>query len=862
MGEFSDGYFVDDGGGSGKGMRVRFDAAQWFLLIPALALLGWWRPALRLGMPLRAASLLALVLALAEPQWRALGKGLDLWLLLDRSASAAEEVEPRAAEIRALLERSKGPEDRVFSVDFADIAMMTGEGDEILPYQRTQTRWRLAVQYALARMDPDRAARVLMVTDGQGTESLDGLAAVMRAQEVALDYRLVTPPEGEDAAVRALRMPVRVQVGEPFLIEVEIAGSPDGTVPCVMMRDGEEAGAFEVELRGGLGVARFTERLARAGAAKYGVVALRRGDTRPGNDSAVAWVEVTGGPRVVLVTAFEGDPVAGALEAAGFSVEIFGPKNPPDAGRLAGARAVVFHDVPAHEVPGTFLEALPFFVLEQGGGLLMLGGPSSFGAGGYFESPLDPLLPVSMELRAEHRKLSVAMAVVMDRSGSMGQAVMAAGRQVQKMDLANEGAARCVESLGANDQVAIFAVDTQPHAVVPLTRVGNAARQIGGEARTIRSAGGGICVPTGLRAAWEALARVQTGQRHVVLFADANDATQELGDYPGLIKDMVADSVTISVIGLGKESDSGGKFLREVSELGKGRLFFNEDPQSLPAIFAQETVTVARSAFLKGPVGLEGANTWAALAGDPMEWPPLVDGYNLSYLRPEATGAAFGTDEYRAPLVAFWQRGAGRAAAVSFPMAGPHAASVRTWVKAADFMQTVGRWVGGTGVPPGLMLKAEREGTDLRLDLRYDAESEWTTRFASSPPSVAVQVAGERDRRAVPWRRMAPGHYRADVPLPPDREVRGAVRAGDHGLAFGPVIAGSQAEWVTDPARVEALRATAKATGGVERMDFAEVWSAPRRQAWRDVRAWCFAAFLLAFVAERLSMRAGWTRWA
>ena len=32
----------------------------------------------------------------------------------------------------------------------------------------------------------------------------------------------------------------------------------------------------------------------------------------------------------------------------------------------------------------------------------------------------------------------------------------------------------------------------------------------------------------------------------------------------------------------------------------------------------------------------------------------MVDGYNLSYLRDEATAAAYARDDYEAPLVAFW----------------------------------------------------------------------------------------------------------------------------------------------------------------------------------------------------------------
>ena len=65
----------------------------------------------------------------------------------------------------------------------------------------------------------------------------------------------------------------------------------------------------------------------------------------------------------------------------------------------------------------------------------MIGGKQSFAAGGWFGSPVEPLLPVSMELKQEHRKLAVAMAIVMDRSGSMAMNV--AGTSLQKMDLAN-----------------------------------------------------------------------------------------------------------------------------------------------------------------------------------------------------------------------------------------------------------------------------------------------------------------------------------------------------------------------------------------------------------------------------------------
>ena len=40
------------------------------------------------------------------------------------------------------------------------------------------------------------------------------------------------------------------------------------------------------------------------------------------------------------------------------------------------------------------MRVLNLFVKERGGGLLMTGGPHSFGQGGYFRSALEELLPV------------------------------------------------------------------------------------------------------------------------------------------------------------------------------------------------------------------------------------------------------------------------------------------------------------------------------------------------------------------------------------------------------------------------------------------------------------------------------------
>jgi len=838
---------------------MRFAQPSWLLVLLVLAFIGWQLPRLRLHEPLRALILVLLALVLADPQIQAIGRGIDLWVLVDKSASLADELEPRLPEMKALIERSKGADDRLHFVEFAEVAKLAGEGDEIAQPLRQQTNTGLAVELALGRMEKNRAARILVLSDGQSTEPLDDLAERLKAQQVPLDYRLIEPAAAVDFQIAALRLPQRVQGGEPFVIEVEIAGKPDGTVPCDILRNDQRIGGADISIVKGRGTARFTERLPKGGAYRYTARVRGENDGRPGNDYAEHWIEVQGGPRVLLVTAYEDDPLAKVLETQGFVVDVERDLGKLHPGRLTGARAVILNNVPAFGMNSEFLGALDFFVRSQGGGLLMAGGRQSFAAGGYFESAIDELLPVSMELRNEHRKLATAMAVVMDRSGSMGAQVTSGGKPMMKMDLANEGAARCVSLLGSMDAVALYAVDTQAHEVAPLTMVSGNQPRLEELARTITVGGGGICVPTGLRAAWAALKTATAGTRHIVVFADANDATQELGDYQTLIADMVKDGITISVIGLGNDTDSGGAFLKEVAEIGKGRIFFSANPDDLPAMFAQETVAVARSAFIKEPVAVKSAAAWMEIAPKPLQWPDAVDGYNLSYLRPKASLAALSGDSYEAPLVAFWQRGLGRTAAVSFALGGNDSQRVRAWANYGDFLQTLGRWLCGNELPPGIGLTSQLAGTELRVDLRYN--NVWEEKLALSMPKLLLASGATKESQEIPWQRLEPGLFRAVKRLDPGQWVRGAVQIGEYAVPFGPVVAGSNVEWADDPRRVQTLRNVSLASGGTERLDLSKAWESTGRTEWNSLRVPLMLLVLLCVVADAALTRLGIALW-
>ncbi|MFM2171848.1 MAG: hypothetical protein RI957_2077 [Verrucomicrobiota bacterium] len=836
-------------------MPIQFQAPEWFLLVPALFIAGWFWKDLGLFRPLRLGMVLLCSFLLADPSIRKQQDALDLYVLLDRSESTEELVDQGLPEWQRILEKFKpSGRDELHLMNYAAEMAPLGSDGAVFTGSRKLTRTSLALQTIAALAKEDKPARVLLFSDGYSTEPLHEATSQLQARGIPIDYRLIRETIQNDFRVARLEFPDRVQAGEPFLLSVTVRGSTDGEVPLTLMRNQQPLTETKVTLTNGVGKVEFTDRIPRAGSFEYAAQIIPSGDQHAGNNRLSRWIEITGGPRVLLVTRYQDDPVAKILSSLNFTVEIVSDTTQLSAGKLSGTRAVILNNVPAHEVPQAFLEALPFYVHEQGGGLLMAGGDRSFGSGGYFESAIDPLLPVSMELKSEHRKLAVALAIVMDRSGSMAVSV---GPGQTKIDLANQGAVNAIQLLGNMDQVAVIAVDSSPETFVPLTQINGKQEALSKVVRKVQSSGGGIFVYEGLKAGWDALKKSNSGTRHLILFTDTAD-TEEPGDYKRLIKEMTDQGATISVIGMGTPADPDAKLCEEIAKLGKGRMFYSDKPMDIPKIFAQETVTIARSAFIEEPTKTKQTGRWSEVSPQPLQWLGSVDGYNLSYAREDSTVALTSSDEYLAPLVATARRGLGRTAAISFPLGGKKSDATRQWQEYANFLQTTTRWLMGLDLPPGIGLKHKSEGSRLTLDLLYDPEL-WSEQFQSNPPKIRIlESNADSQSYDLPWRRIAPGQFSVTRDLEEGAVVRGAIQVGTYAIPFGPITLGSSIEWAFEPEAISELRAASKQTGGRELLDLKTAWLRPPFIQDTSLRLPLVLLLLGMLLIEALVTRTGW----
>jgi hypothetical protein len=312
---------------------------------------------------------------LANPRREQGKQALDLFVLLDRSASTEGMIDENLADWLRILEKAKpSPEDEIRVVNFASEVLLQGVGETtIYSGGRELTRTALALQTALAVAREDRPSRVLLFTDGYATEDLLDLSDQLKAQGVPLDFRLVRDEELDDYRVARVEVPDRTMPGEPFLIRVTCRGRGDGELPLEIARDGESLLRTTVTVVDGVGKASFTDRLAKPGAYRYSARISPEKDAHPGNNLREQWVEISGGPRILLLTRYLNDPLATVLRRQGFTVDLVTDTEKVGLGQLTGARVVIFHNVPAHQVPRDFQKALDFFVKDQGGGLLMVG---------------------------------------------------------------------------------------------------------------------------------------------------------------------------------------------------------------------------------------------------------------------------------------------------------------------------------------------------------------------------------------------------------------------------------------------------------------------------------------------------------
>lgn len=773
----------------------------------------------------RALILLLLVASLAEVSVMRRNAGVDLVVVVDRSESMPPDAAERCQELVRAVEAQRHGDHRVAVVACGGDVQLERElsaraefGGFTRQVSASASDLAGGLKMALGLLQ-NKGGKILVLSDGKFTnEDPLPLAQEAALRGVQVDVRRFERLSAKDVVIESFEMPGEVIEKEPFQFAATVGSDTEQDVDVTLWRGNTRIAAGTRRLTPGHNRLVFRDILPQSGLSGYRLEVKAQDDAVPENNMAMGAVRALGAPRLLLVNATgQPDNLFNCLNAAGFPVEV----KPESAARFTPAQlnsyaAVILENVPAEAIGTDGMMALAHYVEEGGGGLLVTGGKRSFGVGGYYESPLESVLPVTMEIREEHRRFNMAIAVVLDRSGSM-MASVAGGKT--KMDLANLGTAEVVKLLSSGDEFSAVAVDSIPHVIIPMQRVGNNQSSLMSQVKRIQSMGGGIFIYAGLEGGLHELVKSSCGTRHLVLFADAADS-EEPGAYNALIGKAVAAGITFSVIGLGSEQDTDAWLLKDVAKRGGGRIYFTEDAKELPRLFAQETLTVARSSFVDEPVGGNWLAANMALLGEGFEGAfPTAGGYNLNYLKPEASLGAVTTDDYAAPLFAYWFRGLGRCATLAVEADGRFTGEFAAWDGYAGFFDTVGRWIMHEDAPEGVSVQLQSQGSEVMVQVDVDLARASELRIDAAALRLITPDSSQVETIPLTWTDehtltarfpvSERGTYLPVVDLGRRRLLRAAPYVQPYSPEFAP--------WTREVSPEEVMRRLSFLTGGEER---------------------------------------------
>lgn len=842
------------------------------LLIPAAVLLYMFRPPTKLLLLLRGITFVLIILAVSRVVLKLPRRSGTVVVVADRSVSMGIDALNNQAEIINIITDAMRAEDKFGVVSFGRDAVIEHPPQPgtfagfVADVGDDQSNLGAAIEKAVSIIPSDEPGRILVLSDGCWTGiNPDDAAGRAASRNIGVDFRLQAKSVINDLAIDRIVTPDRLSSGESFMLTAWVQSPISQDVSYKLVRGNTVLAAGKRKMNTGVNRLVFRDKAGDAGTQQY-ILNVRgeQDDAQPENNNAVVLVGIDGNRQLLCVSETALHSFSSVLAAGKIRLKTVLPGDARwTLAELSNYSGVIFENIAAGSIGVSGMEMLAAWVEDSGAGFMMTGGKNSFAPGGYFKSPLERILPVSMELKKEHRKFDLAIVIVLDRSGSMAAS---AGMGRTKMDLANIGTVQVLDLLSDEDEIGVIAVDSMAHIVVPIASVerNKGARNLILE---IESMGGGIYIYEALQAATRMLLKSNSDTRHIILFADAADS-EEPGKYKELLAKCKSANITCSVIGLGTTSDCDAQLLKDVAKVGSGQCFFSKDAAEIPRLFAQDTFTVSRSALIDDPTGIRFMAGYSLLAGITPKTALMIGGYNLCYIRPEANLAVITTDEYKAPVVAAWQAGRGRVLCYTGEVDGKYTGAMAKWNGVGSFYSSMVRWVAGDKgpLPPDMMLEQTLNEGVCRIELNLDPERKNTSFNGVPYISMLHGIRGanpKRERLNMKW--VDADKLAVEFSLYGDETALPTVHIdGQSPVTLRPVCLPYSPEFrpVQADRGFNALQKLANTSGGRECGNVGTIWNdLPKQIGFLDISSWLYMLAILFLLIDVLQRRTGILSW-
>jgi uncharacterized membrane protein len=727
-------------------LRLGFDdpGYLWLMLgLPLLWVLGYSSLAslgpLRRWLAILFRSLVwtAIVFALAGVQLVSVSDRVTVMYLLDQSESipAAKRQVMLDFVIRNVRRhRDRTREDRAGIIVFGREASIEIPpfDDDIPALRRLESlRGRLdatdlesALDLAQASMQEDTARRIVIVTDGnENLGQASKLAARLAAAGIGIDVVPIRLEAGSEVLVEKIDLPANIRKGQPFEARVVLHHYADGDQPDAVqgkLRVKQQVGGEEtllleesITLQPGKNVVPLRHQIEQPAAYVYDaefVPASELGDGLDQNNRATAYTYVRGKGRVLLIEdrgnlgAF--DLMIQSLRDANIEVvtqpsdQLFG-----SLAELQAYDAVILAGVP--RVSGDSSDQIASFTDEQiemlvsntqqlGAGLLMIGGPEAFGAGGWIGTKIEQAMPVDFKIKNSKIQAVGALALIMHASE------MADGNHWQKVI-----AKAAIEQLGPADFGGVLhwtmngddwlwggkngLLEVGPNRKAMLAAIG---RMTPGDMPQFDPA---------MRMAVAGLARTPASIKHCVIISDGDPSAPS----PSTISSFKQNNITISTVAVASHGMIENQRLQSIAQNTGGKYYSVSSGQALPRIFQREARRVSKPLVYEPEGGAvpEVIFPHALLEGIERVVPP-VSGFVLTQTKDSPLAQVLiqspkPDSPENATILAVWTYGLGRTAVLTTDAGHRWASSWTEWAGYEKFYSQLVRWLmrptGDTG---------------------------------------------------------------------------------------------------------------------------------------------------------------------
>lgn len=792
---------------------IQFDRPVWLLLIPPLVLGALWMARSSLSglgsftrwaaITLRVLVIVLLCAVLAEPQWRRESKDVAVIVVVDASDSIAAATQARIDEyLKAAggIERRAG--DRLGFITVGRDAFV-----QSLPtpmntrFERTHlgttdsTNLASGVRLAMAVRPPDAASRVVMISDGnQNVGNVLQAAEAAKAAGVPIDVLPIRYRHEGEVLVDRLVAPATARMGETINLKVVLQATRAARGRLMIMQNGEPIDldpdgpdlGVPVALTPGLNVLTQMIKAPRSGPQQFEAIfqpATPQDDAILQNNRQLAITFVTGEGKVLVLA--ESEEEAAELERvlteSRIAADVRSSEQAPTSlAELNAYDAVVMVNQSAYGYSLNQQELLRQFVHDSGGGLVMIGGPNSYGAGGWIGSPLEDALPIVLD-PPQKRQMPKGALVLVIHSVELPQGVYwgkkvceAAVNALSRLDLIG------INEFGAGGT----------RWVHPLQEVGDGSAA----KRAIQNLSFGDMPDfrPSLELTYSALMRSDAGQRHAIIISDGDPA------HPGddLLQKFARSGITISTVGMATHGPAMVNNLMSISGATNGKHYQIPLGQEskLPQIFIKEAQTVRRSLIWEGPAF---APTPTNLPSEPMRGIgrplPGLNGYVVTAER-EGSFAMVTLRKGDDPILAHWQHGLGKVVAFTGDASTRWANAWMGWAQFRAFWEQHVRWAMRPGGSANVRVNTQARGEETVFTIEALDDRGERLNFATFRARIARPDGSGED---VDVRQIGPGLYEAVA----NTEQSGAYVLGLRYAApiEGGVVEGSAQAAVTRP---------------------------------------------------------------